>query len=172
MRYFILKQDTFLENAVRLKGFNNDKKMILLKSDEKVYNDISNVEIITDENTVYPDLLQAPVLLVSDELHKIFKRYEPTIIYKIAVLTDVDRKAQKVYRLVLPDIIDALSEDTTYNKSGWLENMVLDKEKVGEYNIFQVKAGVDVYLVASLEVVEAMLKRCYMGIKFIEVGVK
>lgn len=171
MRYFIIKQDIMLENSVVLKGFNNTKKMILLKSDEKVYNHISNMHIITNENTVYPDMIQAPVLLISEELYDLFILYEPTIIYKIAVLSDLERKIQKVYRLVLPDILDALSEETTYSKVGWLDKMVLDKTKVGEYNIFQVKAGVDIYFIVSLEVVEAMLKRGFIGIEFIEVGV-
>lgn len=173
MRYFILKQDSNLENAIEIKGFNNSKKMTLLKEDEKKYKDMSNVYINSKENSVYPDLIQAPVLLVSDELQEIFKWYENSIIYKIAVFTNLDRKTQKVYRLVLPELIESLSEKTTYLKNGWIDKIVLDSKKIGKYNIFQVKAGVDYYLIASLDVVESMLKRGqFIGINFEEVGVE
>lgn len=171
MKYFILKQDTSLENAVELRDFNNSQKMNLLKEDASKFNSMTGLDIISNEDTVYPDLIQAPVLMISNRLYELFKLYEPTIIYKIVVFTDIERKKQEVYRLVLPDIVDALSEKTTYTKVGWLENMVLDSKKIGEYNIFQVKAGVDIYFIVSLDVAEAMLKRGYKGIKFIEVEV-
>lgn len=171
MKYFMLKQDTSLENAVELKGFNNSQKVNMLKSDADKYRDLTGMDMISNENTVYPDLIQAPVLMVSEELHDLFKLYEPTIIYKIVVLTDKERKKQKVYRLVLPDIIDGLNEKTTYTKVGWLEKMVLDRNKIGDYNIFQIKAGLDIYFIVSLDVAEAMLKRGVKGIKFIEVEV-
>lgn len=172
MRYFILKQDRNLENAIELKGFNNSKKMTLLKEDEKKYKDIANVYINSNENSIYPDYIQAPVLLVSDELHKVFEWYENSIIYKIAVFTNLELKTQRIYRLVLPELIDSLSDKTTYLKNGWVDKIVLDSKKVGKYNIFQIKAGVDYYFIVSLDVVESMLKRgLFVGISFEEVGV-
>lgn len=172
MKYFILKQDRNLENAIEIEGFNNSQKMTLLKEDEDKYKDCTNVPVIGNENSIYPDLIQAPVLLVSDELHKIFNLYENTVVYKIAVFSDLKLKKQKVYRLVLPDLLDALSDKTIYLKNGWVDKIILDSEKVGNYNIFQVKAGVDYYFIVSLDVVESMLKRnLYVGIKFEEVEV-
>lgn len=172
MKYFILKQDRNLENAIEIEGFNNSQKMTLLKEDEDKYKDCTNVPVIGNENSIYPDLIQAPVLLVSDELHKIFNLYENTVVYKIAVFSDLKLKKQKVYRLVLPDLLDALSDKTTYLKNGWVDKIILASEKVGNYNIFQVKAGVDYYFIVSLDVVESMLKRnLYVGIKFEEVEV-
>lgn len=171
MKYFILKQDTSLENAIQLEGFNNSEKMILLKEDEDKFKDTTSVRVNGNENSVYPDLIEAPVLMVSDELHKIFKWYENTIIYKAAVFSDLKMERQDVYRVVLPDILDALSEKTTYLKNGWVDKIVLDKEKIADYNIFRIKAGVDYYFIVSLDVVESMLKRTFMGIKFKEVEV-
>jgi hypothetical protein len=173
MRYFILRQDRNLENAVELQGFNNSKKMTLLKKDEKKYKDMANFYINSNESTIYPDFIQAPILLVSDELHKIFKWYENSIIYKIAIFTNLERKTQKVYRLILPELIEVISEKTTYLKNGWLDKLALDSKKIGKYNIFQVKAGVDYYFIVSLDVVESMLKRgLFVGVKFEEVEVE
>lgn len=173
MKYFILKQDRNLENAIEIEGFNNSQKMILLKEDENKYKDITNILIKGNENSIYPDFIQAPVLLISDELHKIFNLYEKTIIYKIAVFSELKMKKQKIYRLVLTDILDVLGEKTTYLKNGRIEKLVLDSNKIGDYNIFQIKVGVDYYFVASLDVVESILKRyLFTGIKFEEIEVK
>lgn len=172
MKYFILKQDRKLENAIEIKGFNNSKKMTLFKEDQDKYKDCSNVPITGNENSVYPDLIQAPVLLISDELHKLFNFYENTIVYKIAVFTNLEMKKQKVYRLVMPELLDALSDKSIYLKNGWIDKIVLDSKKIGDYNIFQVKAGLDYFLLVSLDVVESMLKRgTFVGIKFEEVEV-
>jgi hypothetical protein len=172
MKYFILKQDRNLENAIEIEGFNNSQKITLLKEDQEKYKDCSNVPVKGNENSVYPDLIQAPVLLVSDELHKIFKLYENTIVYKIAVFSNLEMKKQKVYRLVLPELLDALSDKSVYLKNGWIDKIILDSKKIGDYNIFQIEAGLDYYFIVSLDVVESMLKRgVFTGIKFEEVEV-
>ncbi|MBZ9691436.1 hypothetical protein [Clostridium sp. M14] len=171
MNYFILKQDRDLENAIEIEGFNNSKKMILFKENESTFKDSTNIPIKCNENSVYPDFIQAPVLLVSDEIHKVFKMYENTIVYKLAFFTSLKMKIQKVYRLVLTDTIDALSDKTTYFKNGWVDKIILDKKKIGDYNIFQIKAGVEYYFVVSLDVAESILKRRFTGIKFEKVEV-
>lgn len=171
MNYFILKQDRNLENSIEIDGFNNSQKMILLKEDESKFRDATNVIVKGNKNSIYPDFIQAPVLLVSEELHKLFQWYEESIIYKIAVFSNLELKTQNVYRLVLTDIIDALSDKCIYEKNGWIKKLVLDKEKIGEYNIFQVKAGVECYFIVSLDVAESILKRGFIGIKFQEVEV-
>ncbi len=173
MKYFILRQDRNLENAIEIEGFNNSQKMTLLKADEDKYKDSTNVPVHGNENSIYPDLIQAPVLLISDDLHKLFKLYENTVVYKIAVFSDLERKKQKVYRLVLPELLDALSDKAIFFKNGWIDKIVLDADKIGDYNIFQIKAGVNYYFIVSLDVVESMLKRgLFVGIKFEEVEVK
>lgn len=171
MRYFILQQDINLENTIKLDGFNNVEKMILLKEDHNKLKNTTSVPVSGNVNSIYPDIVEAPALMVSDELHKIFKWYENTIIYKAAVFSDLKMERQDVYRLVLPDVIEALSEKTTYFKNGWVDKIVLDKKKIGDYNIFRIKAGNDYYFIVSLDVVESILKRSFMGIKFKEVEV-
>ena len=172
MKYYVLKQDRKLENAIEIKGFNNSQKMTLLKEDHEKYKDSTNVPVKGNENSIYPDLIQAPVLLISDELHKLFKLYENTVVYKIAVFSDLEMETQKVYRLVLPELLDVLSDKAVFFKNGWIDKIVLDADKIGDYNIFQIKAGVDYYFIVSLDVVESMLKRgLFVGIKFEEVEV-
>lgn len=172
MKFYVLKQDRNLENAIKIEGFNNSEKMTLLKADEEKYKDSTNIPVSGNENSIYPDLIQAPVLLISDELHKLFKLYENTIVYKIAVFSDLKRNKQKVYRLVLPELVEALSDKAVFFKNGWIDKIVLDAGKICDYNIFQIKAGVDYYFIVSLDVVESMLKRgLFVGIKFEEVEV-
>ncbi|WP_315069730.1 hypothetical protein [uncultured Clostridium sp.] len=173
MRYFALKQDGNLINSIEFEDFNNSQKTTLLKRDEKTFKESTSIFIKGNKDSIYPDYFQAPVLMVSDELHKIFRMHENTIIYKIVVFSNLKLQTQKVYRLVLPDIIDGLSDKTTYLKNGWIDKLILDAKKIGEYNIFQVKAGVDYYFIVSLDVLESMLKRGkFVGIRFIEIGVE
>lgn len=74
---------------------------------------------------------------------------------------------------MLPELLDALSDKAIFFKNGWIDKIVLDADKIGDYNIFQIKAGVDYYFIVSLDVVESMLKRgLFVGIKFEEVEVK
>ncbi|MHC1686046.1 MAG: hypothetical protein AB6733_24475 [Clostridiaceae bacterium] len=171
MKYFILKEDNNLQNLIELEGFNHSEKMTLLKSDQDKFKDSVNILVKGNENSIYPELLQAPVLLVSENLSKIFQWHENTVVYKIAVFTDLKRESQKIYKLVLPELIDALSDKTTYLKNGWADKIVLDSNKIGEYNIFLIKAALDYHFVVSLDVVESILKRDFTGIKFQEVEV-
>ncbi|MBU3215194.1 hypothetical protein [Clostridium estertheticum] len=171
MKYYILKQDRNLENAIKLVDFNNSQKMMLLKDNENDFKDITNMPVSGKEFSVYPEFLQAPVLLVSDELHEIFKWYENTIIYKTVVFTNMQLKTQKIYKLVLSDLLDVLSDKTTYLKNGDIDKIVLDSNKIGVYNIFSIKAGLGDYFIVSLDVVESILKRASTGIKFEEVEV-
>lgn len=171
MNYFILKQDSNLENSIVMEDFNGSQNMILFKEDEDTFKDSINIPIIANENSVFPEFYQAPVLMVSNDLYKIFNMYENSIIYKLVFFTDLKNKIQKVYRLVLPSTLDALSKKTTYLKNGWVDKIVLDKNKIGDYKIFRIKAGVEYYFIVSLDVAESILKRKFIGIKFEKVGV-
>lgn len=171
MKYFILKQDRNLENSIELRDFNTSEKMMFLKKDEEQLKDMINIHVKGNEDSVYPEFFQSPVLIVSDDLHKIFTWYENTIIYKTVVLTSLEMKTQKVYRMVLPELVEGLSSRTTYLKNGDIGNIVLDSEKIKDYNIFLVKAGLDYQFIASLDVVESILKRRFIGINFEEVEV-
>lgn len=172
MKYFILKQDTNLANAIEFEEFNNKEKMILLKEDEDKFRATTDIRVNGNKNSIYPDFIEAPVLMVSNELHKIFKWYENTIIYKAVVFSDLKMERQDIYRLVLTDTIDAISDKTTYLKNGLVDNIVLDKKKIGDYNIFNIKAGIEYYFIVSLDVVESILKRNFTGIIFKQVEVR
>lgn len=170
-KYFLLKEDYNVENRVKFKDFTTSKKAIFLKEDVEILRDMADMYIDSDENTIFPALIESPVLMISEELYDLFNLYEENITYKIVVFSDIKREIQKVYRLMVPEVIDGLSEKTTYTKSNWLDNMVLDKNKVGDNNIFRIKAALDYYLVVSLDVAEAILKRDFQGIIFKEVEV-
>lgn len=173
MRYFILKQDRNLPNVINIKGFDNFHRKVILKEEEDKFKDLTNILVEGNKDSVYPVFLQAPTYLISDELHKVFKMFENTIIFKTAVVTNLELRTQKVYRLLITDILDVLHKDTTYLKNGWVHKIVLDRKKVGDYNIFQIKAGIDYYLIISIDVLESMLKRgLNIGIEIQEVEVK
>lgn len=173
MRYFIIKQDRDLVNVVNIKGFDNFQRKVILKEEEDKFRDITNVLVEGNLNSIYPVFFQAPTYLISEELYKVFKLFESTLIFKIAVFTNLELKTQRVYRLLIPDMLQVLHKDTTYFKNGWVKDIVLDRRKIKDFNIFQIKAGVDYYLIINIDVLEYMLKReLNLGVKVEEVEVR
>lgn len=171
MKYFILKEDEKLEYAIKFKDFPTRQKAVFLREDAQNYKDMTNLIVEGESDSIYPDLIQAPVLMVSERLKKIFEMYEDDLIYKTVILTNLELKTQEVYRLVITDVIEALSGKTTYFKNNWEDHIVLDSKKIGEKQIFHLRTSQTTYLVASMDVVESILKRGLVGIEFEEIEV-
>lgn len=172
MKYFILNQDRNLESAVKIKEFSDTQKIILSKEDKDKFVDGLVLHAKGDKDSIFPDLFEAPVFLISERMHKIFEWYENTIVYKTCMIINSEQDERGNYRVCVLDTLDALSNRTTYLKNGWVDKIVLDSKKIGDYNIFLVKAGVDYYLIVSLDVIESLLKRgVFVGVKVKEVEV-
>ncbi|MEJ8553215.1 hypothetical protein [Tepidibacter sp. Z1-5] len=171
MKYFILNQDNEIGNSIKLRDFQSNKHMVFTKNQESALNDVSTIFVIGDEDSIYTDFIENPVFLISKELKKVFEMHEHTLIYKTVVLSNIEQQIQKVYHMVLTDIIDAISEKTTYYKNNWEENIVLDKSKIQNHNIFQIKGVTKNYFIVSLDVAESILRRGFVGVSFEEVEV-
>lgn len=165
MQYFVMKQDKRVENIITFPDFPGDKHAVLLKDQAETFNDITTLFVEGHSDKIYPDFIENPVFLVSEELKKVLEMYDSTLIFKTVVLSNVKEQTQKVYWLVLTDILDALSEKTEFYKNGWEKRVVIDEKKVKEHKIFQIKGLQKNELFIHLDVAESILRRNFKCIK-------
>lgn len=165
MQYFLMRLDKRIENIITFTDFPEDNHALLLKEQAKTFKDITTLFVEGDSDVVYPDFIENPVFLVSDELKKVLEIYDSTLIFKTVVLSNLKEETQKIYWLVLTDILDALSEKTEFYKNGWEKRILIDEEKTEGHRIFQVEGLQRNELLVHLDVAESILRRDFKGIE-------
>lgn len=172
MRYYKLKQDRNLRNAISFEGFAGCPDNVFDKEIVKTFRRATTLFVKGTSESVYPDLVQSPLLLISEKLYKILRFYDSDTIYKVVVLTNIDLKRQEVYRLMVPETENYLSEKTVYLKNGIIDKIVLKKELNPHRRIFYVTEGITHHLIVTEDVLESILSRDSVGIKYEEVEVE
>lgn len=152
MNYYEIKQDKKLYNTIRFEGFEGCPNMVMDRKAADTFKRCTTMYVTGNKESQYPDLIQSPVLLVSEKLFQVLKYYDTSVIYKIVVLTDIKRSRQEVYRLMLPKIYEALAE--------------IPKEQ----SIFYVKKGLEHHLIVTSDVLESILARENVGICYEKVS--
>ena len=61
-----------------------------------------------DEDSIYPDVVDAPVFMVSDALKKLLYAYDPEVWYRRVTLNQANGEIQKKYWLLLTEKLDCL----------------------------------------------------------------
>ena len=77
-----------------------------------------------------------------------------------------------MYRLMVPETENYLSEKTVYLKNGIIDKIVLKKELNPHRRIFYVTEGITHHLIVTEDVLESILSRDSVGIKYEEVEVE
>lgn len=108
MKYYESKQDRTLRNLIEIDGFQGCPNIVLDQNMADKYNKCTILYVNGTSESRYPDLIQSPVLMVSEKIYQVLKYYDTSVMYKIVVLMDRKHKRQEVYRLVLPKEQDVL----------------------------------------------------------------
>jgi hypothetical protein len=174
MGYFILSQDKTYKNQVaidksRLPEELQQKASLRSKNyyecENRFIGDKSfNLIVKSNVNNYYSDFIEIPFLLISDELKKIFISYEASLTCNCTILSDRVNKIQKVYWLCALEMVDCLGADSKFYPDGSIKELVLDRAKIGNRKIFQVAGIREQRFIASLDVVESILRRPFTGI--------
>ena len=114
-----------------------------------------------DEDSIYPDVVDAPVFMVSDALKKLLYAYDPEVWYRRVTLNQANGEIQKKYWLLLLDCLDACSEKYS---NGWDKRIVLNRERIGRRRVFKVKGILTPKVFVNLEVSESILRREFQGV--------
>lgn len=124
---------------------------------------------IENENSIYTDIIEAPLYMVSETISRVVTMYDPSVITKRVSLVNREKKTLRKYQLLLLEPIDCLHESSEFYPDKTVKRFILDKEKVKGQEIFQV-AGVDrMDVIVSLNIAESVLRRDVFGVQFQEI---
>ncbi len=160
MQYFILKMSEHVKNAIvpTLQGIN----MPIVKIDALEDYSIGYYERQGVEAT---DILTAPLFMVSEEIKELMRLYDESILFKGIQLFSRDSEYVPVlYYAVQPFCADCLHHDVRINPNGTVNEVILDKARIPQRDIFQIDGLVQQKVVVSLRVAESLLRRRLYGI--------
>jgi len=124
------------------------------------------------ENTFYPDLMIKPHFMINNDGAGVLDMYMPDINMVLTPIKDTRDNSQHMYFTVGIPLVNALSEETVYDKSGlYIEKFVLDSEVIYNLPIVEVKHIRSTYIFARLDIVESLLRRGISGFSVEEVEV-
>lgn len=123
------------------------------------------IYVAKNANTEYPDFFEEPILLIAKKFKSIIGMYQKNVALQPVVLIDKKAKRQTVYYQILAPEIDCASSESPLDHIGAIEELVLDKTKVGNQRMFHV-TGFYHHLIVRLDLVESILRRSSYGITF------
>lgn len=161
MNYFILSQDSRVDNAIKKSNVKS------LEGKDLTINKFSPIalRIKGDENKIYGDLIEGKITLVSDNLKSLIEKYDENIFFRPFVFQDIENKIQSVYWFAIFEQLNCLSKESEFNKDGSLKKLVIDKDKANGYRIFKVNGIIEDYIIISLDLAESILRRDFLGLK-------
>ncbi len=156
MKYFKLKENPLCQlpslnnwrSEINVKNICVEKKHLLPR--RKV------IDVETNENTFFSDVMLNPFILFSEELFNIIKIYEPSISGRQIILLDGDNEFSKLYYIPIIEKINVVKN----KEYGQLQVI---KNDLKYLNIFiDAESGVPII---NLDLAESILKRDIRGIK-------
>jgi hypothetical protein len=167
MEYFIISQDDALQDyQIGFEDLRSASRTLEVTTDQaEEIKDRTVVLVNGDEDSVWPDFIERPVVLVSDMIKQVMSMHDERAIFKSAVLNHVKLLKQSAYWLLLADRLDCLSDRTEFDKAGRVQRLVLDADRAEGHAVFRVAGIVETWLVINLDVAESLLRRRTFGMK-------
>ncbi len=162
--YFELEQDKRIRNRFR---FRDIESMVREEFKPEEFGQIQEISVLFtlgDTDSIYPDVVNAPIFLVSDSLKKLLSVYDTEVLYRRVALNQVKERIQKKYWLLLTEKLDCLDESAQQYANGWDQRIVLNRERIGKRRVFKVNGIRTPRVFVNLEVAESILRREFDGI--------
>lgn len=166
-RYFLIGTDkncTPLPRMLNLRAnireeYLNEKLSYMQKKISLV-----KVEHSFSGNTIYPDILDRGIFILSAFASEVLKLYEPSIKTKKVCL--VEEKTYIIYEYEIPILkeIDCLSEKTLYKRGKAIDRGILVADMIPDLALFRLPDIDGCCTVARLDFVESLLKRGAKGV--------
>ena len=169
MEYYRMKMNDVITNYINIERLDTTvyKQNCSPEEFEKLpkgivtyYHDTRGLEI--------PDVLQRPLLLVKENVKDILQMYDEHIKGKPIKVFASEREIEvaPTYWLLNYEEVDCLSKDVTVYPNGELKEIILDKSKIQNRDVFRVKGTQENIIIVSLAVAESMLRRQVYGVDF------
>lgn len=168
MNFFILSQDTRISHAVEPLGVSQVitwAQLVMAQTEGKKELPLQ-FYIRENPSVEYVDFIERPVPFLADWIKELMKKYDPTLYTRIAVLTDVKRKRQDLYWILVPPRIACLSDQTEFHQDGTLKRLVIAEEQAAGHPVFMIDGIKEPYVCVNLAVAESLLRRSCTGIRF------
>lgn len=162
MNYYRICQDKGLPNQIQPILLNlepESKKPIFIRGRLEA----------PQEYAYFPPLIEAPVLMISEPVKKIWDCYQSGWRYRPCALGSIEQKRIQVYWIAEAKLINGLSEKTEYQKDGSFKRIVLSKEKIQFQKVFAIQNLHKTYYIAEKEILERMLQEHIHGFIFEQV---
>lgn len=167
MNYFILSQDERITNAVKPVGIAQviKKELLTIERMEELEELERQFPVLEKGEMVYTDLIEKPIMLISDAVKQLVEKYVPNMPFKAVVLTDMPKLMQTLYWLVIPPRVRCLSAQTEFHLDGTLKKLVIDEQLGAPYSFFQIEGIKEQFIVVNIELAESILRRDFRGIR-------
>lgn len=121
------------------------------------------------------DILMEPTFMVSPALKKVLQMYNEEIKAKSVKVFPVQEDinvSPEYWVLKIPELDCLCQEEVKRNPNGTVQELVLNRNDIGETDVFKVSGTLENFVIVSLAVVESILRRKMYGVAFREVQVK
>ena len=170
MIYFTIHQDKRILNSPKLIITKQEiEELRQFPTPDSVF--VSKIIYVKNEllkKIDYPDLIEMPILLISEKLKSLMTKYQKNIWMRTIVLIEKETNQQRIYYAVYPPRLACASIKSTYDFNNQFKKFILDEKKVG-YNRIFIAEGMEKSLIVRLDVAESILRRKSNGIIFEEV---
>lgn len=164
--YFTMEEDGRIQGRIRFRDIERSGTVEFEAGEIGQIQDVSVLFMEGGADSVYPDLFQSPVWLVSDRLKRLLECYDDTVIYRRVALNQVKEKIQKMYWLLLAERVDCLDASSEYYANGWNRRIVLNRERIGRRRIFMARGVLAPSVYVHVDVAESIMRREWEGITF------
>ncbi|MBL1230534.1 hypothetical protein IW492_14985 [Enterococcus sp. BWB1-3] len=152
----------------QIKGKMIREQVVTLNSLPKDYRSIDRQQGIEGcLNTLFPEMLTDyvadPYPIISDEFLKVIQIYQPKLSHKFVTLKSRKNEEIPHYWALQPKLIDCLHTETKLNDKRGIEELVLKIEPIRYHHFFAVRGLKEGQWIASLEVMESLLRRGLNG---------
>lgn len=162
--YFEMEQDKRIRNRFRFRDIESATRREFEPEEFGQIQDISVLFTLGNRDSIYPDVIDAPVFMVSDTLKKLLSAYDSEVLYRRVAMNQTKERIQKKYWLLLTEKIDCLDKSSEQHANGWDKRIVLNRKQIGQRRVFKVNGIRTPRIFVNLEVSESILRREFEGI--------
>lgn len=169
MEYYRIKMSSAVSNYIKIEKLDTsvykpdcsqEEFEQLPKGIVAYYHDVRGMEI--------PDVLQRPLFLVKENVKDILQMYDENIKGKPIKVFAHERNIDiaPTYWILNYEDIDCISPNVKIYPNGEVEELILNKNKIGRKDVFRVKGTKETFVIVSMAVAESMLRRQVYGVEF------
>jgi hypothetical protein len=130
------------------------------------------VRVTPEVNTVFPDILCSPVILVSEDAKTVIKSYDEYLTYKQIVYMDSVNKHMRMYYFPVLASVDCFERyEDGREKYSEDAKIVIRRAPIRDKSVFQVPGAKRRLTIIRLDLAESFLARDFSGFRLSEVSV-